>query len=402
MQVINIKKTIIKKDTIFSADFLLTKYPLRKRDWIEFYFKKILNLFVKGNPLETTWPNFKRNIWYRLPTKFCKGVDPGDAFFVTAVPMALAYDDELDFHGIVSKKLFKHMDKIGNYFNFKGKKINVKVWGYAKESVSKKPKDVGQFFTLGLDSFYTLLSLDNKLKKNIKYLIYVDGYDIYFNQKQFLKITHKFIKKVAAKTKKIPIFVQSNLRAMCDIVIPWYIYHSAPLAAAGLLLSDFIEKIYFNSDSEGTPEIITLRNKRNHFYSSDLIKFETCGAPKNRITKINKIKFSRFFPTLLQFLRVCNASFKKNTEYYNCSRCEKCTRTILSFRICKVKDKHHLFSGLHQEYIDSYMIRPDVAGIWKEIYKRLKSDPNEERFLINKIEKMLLRNKTISQADINK
>jgi hypothetical protein len=389
MHVVNIKKTIIGKETIFSADFILTKYRLRKRDAVEFYLKKTLSFLRSNDRQYFDEPNLRKSIWFKVPTEYCNGVDPSDAFFVTAMPMALYYDEELDFHGKVSAKLYKNMERVGKLFSYKAEKVTIKTQGLIKRKKTKNGKFAGQFYTLGIDSLYTFL-LNRNNEKKIKYLIYVDGYDVYINQHKFLVDIHKAITSVSKKTGCIPIFVQSNLRSICDVLVPWHNYHIAPLAAVTFLLSNYIDVIYYNGDLKNLFNLAV----KNRYFASETAKMTNFGAFISRIKKIRIIKNLSYFPFLLKYLRVCNESFKKRTTIYNCSKCEKCTRTILSLKICGVSNINHIFSGLHQEYIKGYHLEPELIGLWKEIYQNIKLKFKDKQ-LSNEIEKMLIRNKTI-------
>lgn len=61
----------------------------------------------------------------------------------------------------------------------------------------------GQYFTLGLDSFYTLLCL----KKRPKYLIFIDGYDVSLSETELSSRVHKTINSIARSLNCSPVFI---------------------------------------------------------------------------------------------------------------------------------------------------------------------------------------------------
>lgn len=266
----------------------------------------------------------RKKIWFRVPDFVSLDSSPDNAFFVLSYVMSLVLEEDLYFEGVVSRKLKENIGKINKYLGFVKRKIKVQV----KKTIDEKKerKGIAQFFTLGVDSFYTLIS--NQAK--IQYLIFVDGYDVPLDFVKLISNTHKRINLVSEKINAKPIFISTNLRKVSDRIVNWELFHGVSLAAAGLLSG--IKKIYINSSESYLFDLHWgVGPKIDKLWSTEEISFVPYGSGVSRIKKIEFLIKSKMLGIVLNNLRVCWKNINKRNYSYNCSQCEKCLRTQLGF-----------------------------------------------------------------------
>ena len=115
-----------------------------------------------------------------------------------------------------------------------------------KEIVKADNNKSGQFFTLGLDSFYTLLIGADK----IDYILYIDGFDIQLSQSSTLEKVHGTINMIAEKTGKKALFLNTNIQEISNNIISWRSLHGAALASCAFFAADLLSTVYENSDND--------------------------------------------------------------------------------------------------------------------------------------------------------
>ena len=273
----------------------------------------------------------RKKIWFRVPDFASIGSSADNAFFVLSYVFSLVLNEDLYFDGIVSKKLKGNIGKINKYLGFAKRKIRVTV----KKTIcnKNKTKGIAQFFTLGVDSFYTLISN----RKKIKYLIFVDGYDVPLDFVKLINNTHRKINLVSEKFNTRPIFISTNLRKVSDRIVNWELFHGVGLAAAGLLVSN-IKKIYISSSESYLFNVPWgVGPKVDKLWSTEEISFIPYGSIVSRIKKVGVLVRSDLLRTVLKYLRACWKNDYNKNDCYNCSSCEKCLRTQLEFMAYGIK-----------------------------------------------------------------
>lgn len=192
------------------------------------------------------------------------------------------------------------------------------------ESQTEESGDfVGVFFTGGVDSFYSYL----KHRDEVTHIIYVQGFDLDYKDSVLLSSVSETLKKIANEFDVELIQVRTNLRDYFNESLEWGKHaHGEALATVGLLLKNSFSKIYIASSFfketlfscwGSHPDIDSL-------WSTGSLKFVHDGLEVNRLEKVGSIIKS---PVALNYLRVCYTNKK---SLYNCCRCEKCVRTMVS------------------------------------------------------------------------
>jgi len=140
----------------------------------------------------------------------------------------------------------------------------------------------------------------------------------------------KKIREVASSFNKNCIEIETNLREVLDTYVSWGKQgHGPALAAVAHLLSPLLSRVYIATSNTylslglkwGSHPIL------DHLWSSESLEFIHDGCEATRVEKVSLISE---YDVALQSLRVC---WKNPNSVYNCGRCEKCLRTMISLKI---------------------------------------------------------------------
>jgi hypothetical protein len=200
------------------------------------------------------------------------------------------------------------------------------------------PGVTGAFFSAGVDSFYTYLRHKND-RHPITHLILAKGYDIDPRNRRLWELTARNVGQIAHQERVVLIEIESNVRALTDPILSWTHSHGGCLAAAAMCLRGGIGQMYVASSADADHQ--ALRGSHlaiDHLWSTETLSFVHDGWEASRMNKIDgQIARSAL---ALKYLRVCYANPK---GAYNCGKCEKCVRTMVSLYAAGVLDRAETF-----------------------------------------------------------
>ncbi len=370
---------IVEEDVykVISADFVFEKPHGTKEDIFISVAKMIVHLFTKGsimNPL-----HIQKTVWFRI-SRFYKGaLNYEDAFFMIALPIAFALNENLTFEAPVSKEIYEKIRLVKKYFGIKN---NIKVH-VQKTSKRRITTNYGLLFTLGLDSFYSLLIPKNT--KDTDTLVFVDGYDIPLYKNDFLRDVHKRITNVGRHTRKKTVFVSTNIKEVSDKIIGWHTYHIAPLFTVGLLLG--FKTLYMSGEAFEWSEW-GLRRGADKLFSTRFFKPALIAHTMTRDKKIRALISHTHFNLFIKNLRVCWKNVFDKKIRYNCSRCQKCLRTHLMLLALGVT-KTPTFGKIQVRDIKRIKLGPGIYNEWQIIYKLLQKQRGFSVTTMNAIETLI-------------
>jgi len=201
---------------------------------------------------------------------------------------------------------------------------------------SDKPAaDTALFFGGGVDSFFSLVTKD----ADIRYLIYVQGFDVLLADRARLERVDAWNRRVAAETGKELTTVRTNLRGIPAFRMEcWENAHPGALAAVGHLLSGLAGRFLLPSSIPvwldwtfgSTPAM-------DPAWSSSRMHIDSHGKDHDRDGKVRGIAHS---PLAHRYLRVC---WQSPDEGLNCGECEKSVRTQLEFMAAGTLDQVRTF-----------------------------------------------------------
>ena len=184
-------------------------------------------------------------------------------------------------------------------------------------------KGVGCFFSGGVDSFYSVLT---HLEEVTHLILVKSGFDIFPPKPELSERTHRELAEAAAAYGKPLITVETNVREISSRFVRWgRRYHGAALATVGQLLQSHIDTVLVPS----TDQQADLAPWGSHpavdpLWSSSYLKVVHDSVKPSRSEKVREIIAD---PVAMRHLRVC---WRNPDSEYNCGKCEKCVRTMIS------------------------------------------------------------------------
>ncbi|MGA3109068.1 MAG: hypothetical protein ABSD99_06375 [Candidatus Bathyarchaeia archaeon] len=312
---------------------------------------------LSGNVRMDSFPKTFR-LFFRLPLEVVDYLRASANPFIAALLLpSMRLHENLKVNAPASRKLLATLPRImAVYHGWNHRFRTVRVDTNGGESLrTDAPRSVGQFFSGGVDSFYTLnanLIQQPNSAERISHLILIHGFDIplrdaaFFdrvysmgkdvgnkcdvrvikvvtNAKQLLKlaVTGQVVKTVTdgRQITKIGAYVkhvtkttatlkQAYYTRMSDQLLSWDMYFGAILASVGLVLGDIFRRIYIPSSTATTemgprglypwgshPDLDPL-------WSTEQTSFINHGSDRYRLEKVRSIVE---LDLARQHLRVC-------------------------------------------------------------------------------------------------
>jgi hypothetical protein len=262
-------------------------------------------------------------LWFRLVGERppAERVDP---FVPAALMAAMAADEplEIDPASRVSSRLLlgaTHAQEVLNSWNPALKKVPIRA---EAAPVSQRAEGAAAFFSGGVDSLYTVL----KHGSDIPHLILVHGLEITIDNESLFDQVLGATRRFAADTNREVVPIHTNLRSLADTHrLNNYLFHGAILAGAALVVGfgrTYIPagRTYADLRPGGTHPLL------DPLWSTEVVEVVEDGLERRRSEKIAALAKSE---AALRVLRVC----LENSSLYNCGRCEKCLRTMITLRL---------------------------------------------------------------------
>jgi hypothetical protein len=196
-------------------------------------------------------------------------------------------------------------------------------------------RGTASFFSGGVDSFYSLLEHE----RDLTHLIVIHGFDLRLDEIQLREAVSAMASRVAVDRGLELVEVETDARLAVDPHLNWSMAHGFVLATVGLSLQKRFERILipasYTFDSMfpwGTHPLI------DPLWSTEDVEFGHDGFGVDRLEKLERISDSEI---ALANLRVC---WENRDDEYNCGRCEKCVRTMISLAAIDALDRCSAFA----------------------------------------------------------
>jgi len=196
---------------------------------------------------------------------------------------------------------------------------------------SQKADGFGFFFTGGVDSFHTYI----RHRDAITYALYLHGADILLSEEEHRTVVAEKLSDAAGEMGVKFIEVESNMRDFSDRYCCWgKEFHGVGLVATAMLFAGEIGKVaiassdpFYRAPPWGSHALT------DSLWSTDRLEIVHDGIESQRYEKVVAISKSDL---ALKYLRVCGCN---EPGVYNCCRCEKCLRTMVSLRLAGALDR---------------------------------------------------------------
>jgi hypothetical protein len=243
----------------------------------------------------------------------------------------------------------------------------------------------GRFFSLGVDSFYTLLRHEKEIpgREKITHLIYMMGYAVplkeYSDGRERPVIEN--VQEAARIWGKKAICGRTNLRD-CFSLNPSRQYHGSAMAATASSLSGGMGKVLIPASATwlrlipwGSHPLI------DPLWSSDGLEIIHDGANANRAQKVADTIIH--YPEALRLLRVC---INKRGGSGNCGFCIKCIRTMTTLGIAAVLQSCGSFPP---QLPRDFWRRMDFKTVFLDANLHLARDRKTHAWIIKGLERAL-------------
>lgn len=200
--------------------------------------------------------------------------------------------------------------------------VRVESAGTVMRSPHPHGPGIGSCFSGGVDSFHTALQHQQELTS----LVYVQGFDVRHTRSRLLSRVRAANEAAAGELGLRLLVVSTDVRDFSHRYLTWAEFHGSAIAATAHLLG--LRRCYVpGSLSTGNALPYGSHPELDPLWSSESTELVYDAYDVSRVEKVRTVAAS---DTALRYLRVCNA---RDDTGYNCGRCEKCIRTLVSLRI---------------------------------------------------------------------
>lgn len=346
-------------------------------------------------------------IYFKVDKKYKDFISKdASAFAACLLVPCMKLNEDLIIHGSISKKMYEGMQeimKIMSSWDLDLHVINIKADRLIEDT--QKSKNIGLFFSAGVDSFYSYLKNKNSNDEKVTHFIIVNGFDIDLRNKQLWDLVSSHIHEIAKIENIEVIEIESNIHNLIEPIMKWDYTHGGCLAAVALALRNNLKRVFIASSLTADDQIPWGSNLfTDKLWSTEKLEFVHDGVEATRTEKIkNQISLS---PLALEHLRVCYMNEKGK---YNCGKCEKCIRTLINFKLANInydiksfpnsidiedlkRFKISSFSGYRSQnenlmFLKKYNIDKEIQDIlqekisdWEKTYK-----PSKNKSIFTKI-----------------
>lgn len=281
--------------------------------------------------LAESFPPF--TLWHRFPA-WCRPYlrpDNGDPFLAALFFAAMYAGEPLILPAPVSPRLLQALPEIAAiYAAFEPRATPVPVTAAtrAETDAAGSAAAAGLFFSLGVDSFYSLLKHAGRRTgeaDTITHLIALHGIDAAHTgwDEAFPTTMRANLTRVVKEHGKTLIPVVTNVRRETARLAPWTMLHGGALVSVALALGGLLRQVTIAASAT----YATLAPWGTHplldpLWSTETLTVVHDGCERDTVDKTYAIAND---PLVLETLRVCPGY----SDAYNCGRCLKCLRTAI-------------------------------------------------------------------------
>ncbi|HEY7875410.1 MAG TPA: hypothetical protein VIG64_09840, partial [Actinomycetota bacterium] len=237
-----------------------------------------------------------------------------EAFVVAALLPAMIAGDPLVVEAPIDAQLLDALDEIQAIFwSWRPRCRRIKIRAEPTEEREPKASGKGVFFSLGVDSFFTL----SKKRAELTHLVMIKGYDFRTLDESVWKTMFANGRRVALETGLALVEVETNIRALQSAGWEWS--HGPALVATGYSAASLLGSVIISASTTyrklgpwGTHPLL------DPMWSSRALVVDTFGAAPTRVEKMTELQDDDL---VLDTLRVC---LWDSGSDYNCGRCTKC------------------------------------------------------------------------------
>lgn len=289
-------------------------------------------------------PGESETLWFEVPKGLSERLAAsGNTWLAATLPLASKLGEALHIDAPIDSVLLEGTRELMEWWRYWFPAMSVvPIDGGPVLAVTQAsaPSRTAQFFSGGVDSFFTVLRhADAADPIQVDDLLVGWGFDIPLSDGAAFERVSTNLASIAASLGKRLVTFSTNIRETRFGHLPWgTIGHGSAMAAVALLLEGVYRRILIPS-TDGYRETGPWGSHAtvDHFFSSSTMRVIHDGAAFSRFQKVALVATS---PVALSALRVCWQSKSDS----NCGACEKCLRTMIALELCGVLDKASTFA----------------------------------------------------------
>lgn len=275
-----------------------------------------------------------QELWYRLPRVYQSNITHScDPYVIGLLLPAMRAKADMEVHGQVSPSLLNNLEKYQTIWAAWKPNIyqKIEIRADIEEELSKPRTDKAILaFSGGVDSCFSAIrhraGLAGRGERNLKAGLYIHGFDIGLRRADDYKRAVIRVRAILDSLDMQLIPLATNLK---KVGLDWTDEHGIALASClSLFQNEYTTGIIAATSSYrklilpwgSNPFTDEMTSSHNFEIAHDGAEFE----------RNEKVRYFAGWPAILENLRVCLVGEHKDR---NCCQCEKCIRTILSFRV---------------------------------------------------------------------
>jgi len=287
--------------------------------------------------------------WYRVPEAFGSFLTTRcEAFLLPGLLAGMYFGEDIEVRGAVSPKLAYYLEEYQYLLKFRFPKYQHpnRVQYRWLEALETSPGAVGAAFSGGVDSLFTLWK---HLPQNqpdpgyqISHGVFIEGFDILgFEEPHYKYLLEKHSRELAnLGVDLIPL--QTNIISLIHQLLPLSVFYGPIIMATGMALSGGFRRFYAPSSGDHAmlnQHPYTADPLMDHMLGTETLDVIHHGSTHLRVEKVAEIAD---WEVAHRLLWVCEVH-KADRETWNCSRCEKCIRTMIPLFALGKLDKFKTF-----------------------------------------------------------
>jgi hypothetical protein len=287
---------------------------------------------IEVNNKSGFFPDF---IWYRVPEQYGGLLTTrSDAFLVPGLLAGMYFGEDIEVRGVVSPKLAYQLEEYQYLLNFRFPKYQhpIQINYDRLRALDILPRGVGASFSGGVDSLFTLWK---HLPQNqpvpgfkITYSIFINGFDLLESEDHHYKFLYEKYNKSLSEIGVDLIPLQTNIVSITHKRLDLHLFYGPIIVATGMALAGGLGRYYAPSSGDYAmlnDKAYTADPLMDHLLSTETLDVIHHGSTHVRVEKVEEIAD---WEVAQKLLWVCEIhQFKKDT--WNCSRCEKCVRSMI-------------------------------------------------------------------------
>ena len=279
----------------------------------------------------------RHRLWYRLPTDWRDAVvDPANAFVLAFIFPLMRWGRSVRVEGRASPSLLANLEQFMAIWSAwapeRYRPITIHADEEREPPLADEPGSTVMPFSAGVDSCFTAWrhtqDLVGRRSRNIGAAVTMHGFDIWLDEPNARSMYDGLREGAERMLDNIGVPVVPMATNFHELPTTWKDSLGTHLVAGLMLLQGRFDHALIPNCIPYTRLYIPWGNHplATPFMGGERFRIADDGGECGRFEKIRTIAA---WPEALEHLRVC---FENPGSHRNCCRCEKCVRTILSFR----------------------------------------------------------------------